>query len=92
MSVLYKVWVVYLTSILVGDNFHGIFGQKVCLFGSDPECHFPCHCGNDTHPEPCDPVTGKMNSNMTIFQFHTWYVFNTINSSKILIPLHNIES
>ena len=46
-------------TLLAVDYFGTTCGQEVCLFGSDPECHFPCHCGNDTHPEPCDPVTGE---------------------------------
>ena len=46
-------------TLLVVDNISNTCGQEVCLFGSDPDCYFPCHCGNDTHPEPCDNVTGE---------------------------------
>ena len=53
-------------TLLTVDYFDRTCGQEVCLFGSDPDCYFPCHCGNDTHPEPCDSVTGKDISRITV--------------------------
>ena len=54
-------------TLLVLDFLNKTCGQEVCLFGVDPECHFSCHCVNDTHPEPCDHVTGEEIIRITVY-------------------------